>query len=436
MEIKDREKYLFNKKCLLVLLYLYYINGIDYKDINFRSFGFHFDPKCDFKVIVNSKKDHVHKYIVHIYSSLSKVNLESLDIMGNVNFIKVKSLKNDDYYNPEASLNIYLDDSNFLALGFIEGKKIEYTLKSKESESFLGDDLLYYLNRNKKNNNESFIMFLLKLYTYRLNVDLVIGAGINVDYGVKDWKRLVDALNSTFYNNDVERINEIKHYVGSELFVNGKVLKTSGFDTYKELNNEIYLVNFNDENKKSFSTTETSLYALVEYLESHKDTEVITYNYDTNLEYLLRKKEIIYNTIYDEFAFTSKDNSSINIYHVHGLLPYNKYNESRFVNSLIFNESDYYYLYNNPYSWNISKQLHDFTFKCCVFVGISLTDPNMKRLLEVASNYLKFNFIFMKKEKGYKDSTLKDVTNYFFTYDLITIWVDDYSEINKWLSNI
>ena len=36
-------------------------------------------------------------------------------------------------------------------------------------------------------------------------------------------------------------MNEISHYVGNELFVKGKVLKTSGFDVYKELNKEIYL---------------------------------------------------------------------------------------------------------------------------------------------------------------------------------------------------
>ena len=435
MEIREKEQYLYHKKCLLVLLYLYYINGISYKDINLRSFGFHFDPKCDFKVIVTSKKEHIHKYIVHIYSSMNKVNLEALDLMGNVNFVKVKSLKYDDFYDPESSLNIYLDNSSFIAKGYIEGKRIDFTLNDEE-KSKDGNDLLYVLNRKSSDNHdEFFILFLLKLYAYRLNMDLVIGAGINVDYGVKDWKHLVDALNSTFYGNDKSRIDEIKHYVGSELFVNGKVLKTSGFDTYKELNNEIYLVNFNDSNKKDFSTTETSLYALVEFLENHKDTSVITYNYDTNLEYLLRKKGIIYNTIYDDNAFMSKD-SGINIYHVHGLLPYDKYNESRYIDSLIFNESDYYYLYNNPYSWNISKQLHDFTFNLCVFVGISLTDPNMKRLLEVASNKLKFNFIFMKKEKGFNQETFKDVTNYFFTYDLITIWVDDYSEINNWLKNI
>lgn len=49
MEIKEKEQYLFHKKCLLVLLYLFYINGISYKDINLRSFGFHFDQNVILK---------------------------------------------------------------------------------------------------------------------------------------------------------------------------------------------------------------------------------------------------------------------------------------------------------------------------------------------------------------------------------------------------
>lgn len=225
MEIREKEQYLYHKKCLLVLLYLYYINGISYKDINLRSFGFHFDPKCDFKVIVTSKKEHIHKYTVHIYPSINKVNLEALDIMGNVNFVKVKSLKYDDFYDPESSLNVYLDDSSFIAKGYIEGKRIDYSLNNNE-KSKDGNDLLYVFNLgNTHNEDDFFILFLLKLYAYRLNMDLVIGAGINADYGVKDWKHLVDALNSTFYGNNKSRIDEIKHYVGSELFVNGKVLK-------------------------------------------------------------------------------------------------------------------------------------------------------------------------------------------------------------------
>lgn len=60
----------------------------------------------------------------------------------------------------------------------------------------------------------------------------------------------------------------------------------------------------------------------------------------------------------------------------------------------------------------------------------------MKRLLELARNYLKFNFIFIKREEGYSEKTYRDVTNYMFNYDLITIWVDDYEDIGKWLEMI
>ena len=126
----------------------------------------------------------------------------------------------------------------------------------------------------------------------------------------------------------------------------------------------------------------------------------------------------------------------MDIYHVHGLLPYDRYTERKYLDSLVFTEEEYYYLYNNPYSWNIAKQLHDFKFNVCVFIGISLTDPDMKRLLELAKNYLKFNFIFLKKEKGYSETVFRDLTSYFFTFDLIVIWIDEYKEIGDYLDKL
>ena len=60
----------------------------------------------------------------------------------------------------------------------------------------------------------------------------------------------------------------------------------------------------------------------------------------------------------------------------------------------------------------------------------------MKRLLELSKNPLKFNFIFLKKEKDYKESVFKDLTNYYFTYDLIPIWVNEFNEIGDYLNRI
>lgn len=435
MKKLERDNYIFKKKCLLILLFLYYINDVSYDGIIFKSFGFHFDPTCNFKVIVTSKKGHVHKYITHIFLSPRGVNLEELDVMGNINIIKVKNIKNVDPFIPSTSLNVYFDESNFLAYGYLEGKYIEYKLV-QSSTNYFKDEILYYLSNdpNCQNVNSSastFILFLLRLYTNKIQTDLVMGAGINCDYGAKDWSHLIEALNLEFFKNNESDIDEIRHFVGNELFVNGKILKTSGFDTYKSLHDELYLF----EEAKSFNDSNSTLYKCVNYIERHPGVEVITYNYDTNLEYLLKKKHILYTSVYDENGFINKE-SQVTIFHVHGLLPFDKYKERKYIDSLVFNESEYFYLYNNPYSWNISKQMHDFTFKTCLFIGLSLTDPNMKRLLEVSINPLKFNFIFMKKVKGYNEKTYRAVTNYFFSYDLITIWVDDYDEIGKWLELI
>ena len=64
---------------------MFYYANVSYDDIVLRSFGFNFDPTCNFKCIVHSKKDHIHKYVTHIYHSLSRFNPEKMDVMGNVN---------------------------------------------------------------------------------------------------------------------------------------------------------------------------------------------------------------------------------------------------------------------------------------------------------------------------------------------------------------
>lgn len=432
MDKEKRDEYLFQKKCLLILLFLYYYEDVPFDAVILRSFGFHFDPTCNFKAIVKSKKEHIHKYIVHIYAKKYGMNLETMDVMGNVNIVKVQKLKLEDEYSPQASLNIYFDGNDFIATGFIEGKPLRFSTLNNRDKQY-EKALAYRLDEIKGKNSsaDSFLLWLMRFYSASLQTDLVMGAGINKDYGAKDWAGLLDSLNTEFFLGDTERADGLKHYVGDELFTSSMVLKTSGFDTYHSLNDELYKF----KEAKSFNDPDSTLYRCVNYIAAHPGTNVITYNYDTNLEYLLKKRDLLYCAIYDDNSFVSK-NAVCSIYHVHGLLPFDRFNERKFTDSLIFNESDYYYLYNNPYSWNIAKQLHDFKFNVCFFIGISLTDPDMKRILELANNPLKFNFIFMKKEKEYGEHVYRDISTYFFTFDLITVWVDEYEEIGDWLNKL
>ena len=432
MNKEQQDYYLFTKRCLLTLLFLYYYEGVSFDAIILRSFGFHFDPTCNFKAIVRSLKNHIHKYIVHIYPKKFGVNLEKMDVMGNVNIVKVTKAKLDDEYIPEASLNIYFDGVDFCAIGYVEGKFLKFSTISDNKADY-EKALVYRLNDINVNNStaSNFLLWLMRFYASSLKIDLVMGAGINKDYGAKDWKGLLDTLNSEFFSGNIERSKGLSHYVGDTLFTNSMILKTSGFDTYRSLNDALYKF----KEAKSFNDPDSTLYRCVNFIESHQGIDVITYNYDTNLEYLLKKRNLLYCAIYDDNSFVNKG-AVCSIYHVHGLLPYDRYNEKKFTDSLIFNESDYFYLYNNPYSWNIAKQLHDFKFNVCFFIGISLTDPDMKRILELANNPLKFNFIFMKKEKDYSEHVYRDISTYFFTFDLITIWVNEYEEIGNWLEKL
>lgn len=337
-----------------------------------------------------------------------------------------------DAYEPEASLNIFLDDSRFLAIGYIEGRKIERHLSCGDRKQDLLATLLAGREDTSINSSApSYLAYLVRFYTCRLKTDLILGAGTNVDYGARSWSGLLEALNTEFYKGNTTLANEISSYVGQELFTSSMILKSSGFDAYKSVNHELYEF----KEAKSFNDPDSTLYRCADFLVRHPGTDVITYNYDTNLEYLLKKRNQRYSTVYDDDAFPDKSAITV-IYHVHGLLPYDRYDEKRFTDSLIFNESEYYYLYNNPYSWNIAKQLHDFKFNTCLFLGISLTDPDMKRLLELAKNYLKFNFIFLRRHQEYSDDVYAYLTVYFFMFDLIVIWIDDYKDIGTWLNQI
>jgi len=227
MKKEDRDNYLYQKKCLLVLLFLFYKNDIRYDAITLRSFGFHFDPQCNFKAIVHSKKDHIHKYSIFIYLSMFGINYENADVMGRVNFIRVKRISNNEFYSPEASLNIYFDGVQFHALGYLEGQFIDHLYKRKGD--LVTDELLYHLSNDFKDESynssaPSFILWLLRLYTCKLHTDLVIGAGINEEYGAKNWNGLIEALNNDFYKGDYKFANDIKHYVGKELFTSSMVL--------------------------------------------------------------------------------------------------------------------------------------------------------------------------------------------------------------------
>ena len=134
----------------------------------------------------------------------------------------------------------------------------------------------------------------------------------------------------------------------------------------------------------------------------------------------------------------TRTNENLLVYHVHGFLPKVKYKkdvQKVHERSICLTEADYHLLYNQPYSWPIVSQLSFFRENICLFIGCSLKDPNIRRLLEITASIPPKHFAILTKE----DLTLKDemqVTAHFFRIGVNIIWVDRYTDIPILLKHI
>jgi len=110
----------------------------------------------------------------------------------------------------------------------------------------------------------------------------------------------------------------------------------------------------------------------------------VTYNFDDLLEKELTGTGDVFRSIFREGDIPTND--ELPIYHVHGFIPespepYDHLDESH----LVFSEEGYHEIYVDSYHWSNLVQLNLFRETTCLFVGLSLTDPNLRRLLEISA---------------------------------------------------
>jgi hypothetical protein len=109
---------------------------------------------------------------------------------------------------------------------------------------------------------------------------------------------------------------------------------------------------------------------------------VVNYNFDDTLELALQRLNIPYGVIASEDDGIT--DNELAIYHVHGFLP--RKSSTRHVPSrqLVLTEDTYHQHFVDPYNWSNLIQLNLLRYSVCLFVGLSVEDPNLRRLLEIA----------------------------------------------------
>jgi hypothetical protein len=234
-------------------------------------------------------------------------------------------------------------------------------------------------------------------------VVLVLGAGVGVSTGLPSWDQLLSRLLLEALTSKLTRKASPFALDPSQV-----PALLEAFDKALDETSPLVLARFaqfefeeNKDNNKSrkgalveliaavFSEVEPRrkpsalIDALMASIKSGAAREVVNYNFDDSLERALVQAGWRDDPSEDGTVRTYKTDGgeprSVRILYVHGRLK-----DDSTGKEVVFTEPDYHRQYGDPYSWSNLTQLNAFTSRSCVFVGVSLTDPNMRRLLEAA----------------------------------------------------
>jgi hypothetical protein len=212
---------------------------------------------------------------------------------------------------------------------------------------------------------------------------LVLGAGVSASCGAPSWTELLLRLHSrslaSTFSGNLSGLAEIySSAIGADgPLISARFAAVNGSDDTAEFKNSVRGEIYQQINTEK-SQLVKELARLSQCCEGRQGIKsILTYNYDVLLEEAL-------DDIGREYVRPDKTGTStsfgIPIRHVHGFLGREQLGNEW----IILSERGYHKEYSDPFSWSNIIQLNAFRETSCIFVGLSMTDPNQRRLLEAA----------------------------------------------------
>ena len=278
----------------------------------------------------------------------------------------------------------------------------------------------------KKSNNT--ISVLREIIDSNDNFALVLGAGVSIDLGAASWNDLLEKMKKDLSSiHAIYDADTVCERIGGTLLNTAQLCKElykKEEDYYWKIHSSLYSIV--RSSTKRYEVDSISL--LIKKCQDGRNFRVLTYNYDDFLEKSLDEIGIKYNILFNQECMT---NAKLSIYHAHGFFPQvnNKRElQKNYYDSIVLTESNYNDLYNHPYDWAIACQLSFFRENTCLFIGSSLSDPNIRRLLQITKSNRKNHFAIMVRGKT-KEEDLSVLSNHFSKIGVEIIWVDNYANI-------
>lgn len=274
---------------------------------------------------------------------------------------------------------------------------------------------------------------------------LVCGAGVSVGAGIPAWNELLYRLlrttlkrfaNADFHELDREDANALQGKYST--LVMGRYLKNNlGDDFLGEVRKALY------SNKP---TTGSIVDAIVRLARPERDGEpldsIITFNFDALIEEQLAAHDVSHRAVFSEGVRTLPN--ELPVYHVHGYLP--RSGKIPSTSQIVFSEDAYHSQFIEPFSWSNLTQLNKLSENTCLLIGLSLSDPNLRRLLDVSNRKNSDEALnhFLIKKVPVKDDTTSisdDLIRLLEEQDanalgLNMIWVNSFDDVPKVLDEI
>ena len=274
---------------------------------------------------------------------------------------------------------------------------------------------------------------------------LFLGAGVSMDAGLPGWDKLLKGLIGQNENPDEavfqpENYNDIERNCAQSSLIIARYIKTGLFNSEKDFTEKLRSILYKDIKTEHILAKTIACCISENYDKNNIGIEsVITYNYDDLVEQELNRLGVI------NFSVNKGGRKIIGdfpVYHVHGILPEKEEPNSK----IILCEEDYHDVYKNSYLWSNVEQLHALSRTVCFFIGLSMTDPNLRRLLDFSRNIgdkSLVHYVFLQKKKFSETSTEnEDERNdeikerIMNDFGLNVIWFKDFSELPKILEKI
>ncbi|WP_342327615.1 SIR2 family protein [Pedobacter sp. FW305-3-2-15-E-R2A2] len=291
-----------------------------------------------------------------------------------------------------------------------EANKIASNLFSLRLESAVKKD-----NRNWKEERDEKIEQLKEFYE-RGQFSMFLGAGVSSSAGMPDWNTLLNSLFVSYLSNEftdsesisdddikqiVSRLNEVDEpsaLMAARYLRKGLSKERTEVKIFTDtITDNLYKLRNKSKNISSDLIQSISNLCMPRRTGA-KVRSVVTYNFDDLIERELDRKSISHHSIYTDNELSDPD--ELPIYHVHGFLPEDKSKYDLLdKTTLVFSEEGYHQIYSDSYHWSNLVQLYNFREYNCLMIGLSMTDPNLRRLLDISARNIESSrhFTFLKR---------------------------------------